>query len=105
MALVQEADVGSPKPNLPRMSCEEEVGIAEDLLVLTMFKEAAVASKTTLERLLYSPKDKQNALRKRAAFVWMQAEFATGSLEHSWQHLEQFFHDDVGADVATVWCK
>ena len=82
---------------------EAEVAIAEDLLVLSMFKEAAESSKSLLDRLIYSTAKETGELRKRAAFVWLQAEFATGALQQSWTYLRQAFQDDIGLDLATVW--
>ena len=103
MASAESPTVRSLKIKPSVMSCEEEVGIAEDLLVLSMFKEASDASKTILDRLTYAAREPHSVTRKRAAFVWMQAEFAIGSLAQSWQYLEQAFQDDVSTDVATVW--
>lgn len=85
------------------MPCEADVAVAEDLLVLSMFQEAAESSKSLLDRLIYSTAKDTDELRKRAAFVWLQAGFAVGALQHSWTYLQQAFQDDVGLDLATVW--
>lgn len=85
------------------MPYEAEVAMAEDLLVLSMFKEAAESSKSLLDRLIYSTAKEADELRKRAAFVWLQAEFAAGALQHSWAYLQQAFQNDIGLDLATVW--
>ena len=85
------------------MPCEAEVALAEDLLVLSMFEKAAEASKALLDRLMYSSARHIEEVRKRAAFVWLQAEFANGGLQHSWRYLQQAFQDDIGLDLATVW--
>ena len=85
------------------LSSDVEADLAEDLLVLSMFKEAAEASKVLLDRLMYCAKSKKVEVRKRAAFVWIQAEFASKGLENSWQYLQQVFQVDVSLDVVTVW--
>ncbi|KAK9836831.1 hypothetical protein WJX74_009156 [Apatococcus lobatus] len=87
----------------PAVPCEAEVALAEDLLVLSMFKEAAESSKALLDRLIYSSLKQTGEVRKRAAFVWLQAEFASGGLQHSWKYLQQAFQDNIGLDLATVW--
>ncbi|KAK9838434.1 hypothetical protein WJX84_010820 [Apatococcus fuscideae] len=52
---------------------------------------------------MYCAKSKKVEVRKRAAFVWIQAEFASKGLENSWQYLQQVFQVDVSLDVVTVW--